>query len=65
MPKTGDLLRRLRRAGFVLLRHGDSHDIWENPATKKRVVVPRHNRDIPTGTYFAILGDAGLTGDDD
>jgi len=55
----------LRRAGFVLLRHGASHDIWENPATKKRVVVPRHNRDIPTGTYFAILGDAGLTGDDD
>ena len=60
MPKTGDLLRRLKRAGFELVRHGKSHDIWENPQTRRRVVVPRQARDIPTGTYFSILRDAGL-----
>ncbi len=60
MPKTGVLVRRLKRAGFELVRHGKSHDIWENPQTRRRVVVPRHARDIPTGTYFSILRDAGL-----
>jgi predicted RNA binding protein YcfA (HicA-like mRNA interferase family) len=61
MPKTGDLVRRLRRAGFLLVRHGSNHDIWEHPETRKRVIVPRHSRDIPTGTYFKILRDAGLS----
>ena len=65
MPKTGDLLRRLQRAGFVLLRHGANHDIWQHPDTHKRVVVPRHNRDIPKGTYQAIIRDAGLAEDGD
>jgi len=64
MPKTGDLLRRLQRAGFVLLRHGGSHDIYQHP-NGKRVIVPRHGGDVPKGTYRSILRDAGLTEDED
>lgn len=64
MPKTGDLLRRLQRAGFILLRHGGSHDIYSHPTTGRRVVVPRHGGDVPKGTYRSILKDAGLTEDD-
>lgn len=60
MVKTADLVRRLRRAGFVLVKHGKKHDLYANEATGKRVLVWRHNRDIPTGTYLQILADAGL-----
>ena len=31
-----DLVRRLQQAGFVLLRHGGRHDIFENPQTGDR-----------------------------
>ena len=65
MPKTGDLVRRLRRAGFVLLRHGGNHDIWENPQTGKRAVVARHSTDIPNGTYLSVIRQAGLSDDED
>lgn len=61
MEKTSKLVSRLRRAGFVLVRHGKKHDIYENAATGKRVSVWRHSRDIPSGTYQSLLRDAGLS----
>lgn len=61
MEKTSKLVSRLRRAGFVLVRHGKKHDIYEHPFTRRRVSVWRHARDIPTGTYQSILRDAGLS----
>lgn len=64
MEKTSKLLTRLRRGGFVLVRHGGRHDIYENQSTGRRVTVWRHNRDIPTGTYLKILHDAGLSDED-
>ena len=64
MEKTSTLVARLRRAGFVLVRHGKKHDIYEHPETGKRVAVWRHNRDIPTGTYLSILRDVGLSEED-
>lgn len=59
MPKIGDLLRRLRRGGFALVRHGKKHDIYED-AVGRRVVVPRHKTDIPSGLYYSLLREAGL-----
>lgn len=60
MPKTGDLVRRLMSAGFVLARRGKRHDIYEHPTSRRRVSVWRHARDIPTGAYHSMLRDAGL-----
>ncbi|MHB8420903.1 MAG: type II toxin-antitoxin system HicA family toxin [Myxococcales bacterium] len=60
MAKTSELLARLRRAGFVLERHGKRHDLYFQPQTGKRVVVWRHAKEIPTGTFYSILRDAGL-----
>jgi predicted RNA binding protein YcfA (HicA-like mRNA interferase family) len=60
VEKRSSLVRRLARAGFTLRRHGKKHDIYENSVTGKRVVIPRHAVDIPTGTYRSILRDAGL-----
>jgi predicted RNA binding protein YcfA (HicA-like mRNA interferase family) len=64
VERTSKLATRQRRAGFVLVRHGKKHDLYEHPVTRKRVAVWRHARDIPTGTYLGILRDAGL-GDED
>jgi predicted RNA binding protein YcfA (HicA-like mRNA interferase family) len=60
MEKVAALVRRLKRAGFVLVRHGKRHDVYEN-GHGRRVVVGRHATDIPTGTYLSMLRDAGLS----
>jgi predicted RNA binding protein YcfA (HicA-like mRNA interferase family) len=62
VEKLSALIRRLKRAGFYLVRHGKRHDIYEAP-NGRRVVLPRHAVDLPRGTYLAILRDAGLEGE--
>ena len=58
-----DVIRKLRKAGFIFDRHAKgSHEIWYNPATHRRTVVPNHpGRDIPKGTLKAIIEQAGLS----
>ena len=61
--KPADVIRKLRKAGFVFDRHAKgSHEIWHNPETRRRTVVPNHpGRDIPKGTLRAIIDQAGLS----
>jgi predicted RNA binding protein YcfA (HicA-like mRNA interferase family) len=61
-----DVIRGLKKAGFVLYRQArGSHEIWYNPATKRRRTVPNHpGTDIPRGTLKAILKEAGLSLDE-
>jgi predicted RNA binding protein YcfA (HicA-like mRNA interferase family) len=61
-----DVIRGLKKAGFVLYRQArGSHEIWYNPVTKRRTTVPNHpGVDIPKGTLKAILKEAGLSLDD-
>jgi mRNA interferase HicA len=40
--KRQELIRELREAGCVLLRHGARHDVYLNPATGQKQPVPRH-----------------------
>jgi len=54
----------LEQHGFVLDHVSGSHFIYYHPASRKRAVVPRHNRDIPKGTLLAVLKEAGFTRDD-
>jgi len=57
-----EVLRKLRRAGFVFDRHAKgSHEIWLHPQTRRRVTVPCHPGLMATGTLRAILRAAGLT----
>lgn len=42
-------------------RSKGSHHIYENLQVQKTVVVPVHgNKDLPKGTYHAILKQAGI-----
>ncbi|HCJ67496.1 MAG TPA: addiction module toxin, HicA family [Elusimicrobia bacterium] len=61
--KPAEVIRKLRRAGFIFDRHAKgSHEIWYNPTTHRRTVVPNHpGKDIPKGTLRAIIEQAGLT----
>jgi len=40
--KRRDLERRLRVAGCILKREGESHSIWMNPKNGVTETVPRH-----------------------
>ncbi|MCX6024132.1 MAG: type II toxin-antitoxin system HicA family toxin [Chloroflexi bacterium] len=60
-----EVIRRLRRAGFVFDRQAKgSHEIWWNPTTRLRTTVPIHPGDLPEGTVAAIVRQAGLTVED-
>jgi predicted RNA binding protein YcfA (HicA-like mRNA interferase family) len=55
------LIKLLEQEGFLFKRSKGSHHIYYNPATNKTVVVPVHGgKDMPKGTFFAILKQAGI-----
>lgn len=64
MPKynmtSKQLIKLLRKNGFFFIRQSGSHAIFKNEVKKRKVTVPIHNKDIPTGTLHAILKDAGI-----
>jgi predicted RNA binding protein YcfA (HicA-like mRNA interferase family) len=63
---TGDeVVRALKRAGFVIDRQRGSHVILIHPQRRKRVVVPVHaGKIVKPGTLSGILDDAGLSSED-
>jgi len=52
------LIKLLEKEGFVFARQSGSHAIYRK--NKRRVVVPVHSKDVPTGTLKGILKDAGI-----
>jgi len=60
-----ELLRALKRLGFVEQRQRGSHVHLKRLADNRRLTVPVHKgRTIPSGTLRAILRDAELTVED-
>ena len=55
-----EIVRILQEKGFNLDRSKGSHHIFFHPIKKTRVVVPMHKRDLPKGTFFSILKQAGI-----
>jgi predicted RNA binding protein YcfA (HicA-like mRNA interferase family) len=58
------IIRILESRGFVLDRVKGSHHIYYHPETKRRVIVPPHKKDLPKGTLFEILKQAGISRDE-
>lgn len=59
-----DIVRKLRKAGFSFDRQAKgSHEIWWNPATRKRTTIPNHPGSLPEGTVRAIIKQADLSVD--
>lgn len=56
------LIQLLEKKGFICKRITGSHHIYYHPVLKKIVVVPVHgNKDIPKGTFYSILKQAGIS----
>lgn len=59
-----EIIKILKKKGFVLDRSRGSHQIYLHPVSRKRAIVPMHNKDIPTGTLYSILKQAGIDKED-
>jgi predicted RNA binding protein YcfA (HicA-like mRNA interferase family) len=56
------IIRALKRAGFVEDRQRGSHLVMIHPVSRARTVIPIHGgRDIGKTLLKKILADAGLT----
>lgn len=58
--KKSELLKLFSKNGIYLQQHGKRHDIYFSPITGKKIPVPRHAKEIATGTLKNIQKDAGL-----
>jgi predicted RNA binding protein YcfA (HicA-like mRNA interferase family) len=58
------IARFLEQKGFVLDHATGSHSIYYHAQTRRRAVVPQHNRDLPKGTLMSLLREAGFTRED-
>jgi len=57
-----DLIRVVRKLGFVLDRQKGSHAVYLREADGARIVIPMHSgRVIRPGTLLGILEDMALT----
>ncbi len=59
-----EMIKALRRAGFVEARQAGSHLTMYEPDTGRRVTIPRHPGDMPGRLIRKILRHADLTPDD-
>jgi predicted RNA binding protein YcfA (HicA-like mRNA interferase family) len=59
--KPREVARFIESRGFLLDHISGSPFIYFNPGTKRRAVIPQHNRDLPKGTLLAILRETGFT----
>jgi len=58
--KSADLIRELKRAGWVLDRVRGSHHVFKHPKRPGHLVVPHPRKDLGTGLVTAIRRQAGL-----
>ena len=61
MASVNELLKRLKKDGWTLHRHGKKHDIYEHKTKSGPLIIPRHGRkEMAKGTLNSILKKAGL-----
>jgi predicted RNA binding protein YcfA (HicA-like mRNA interferase family) len=58
--KSADIIRELRKAGWVLDRVRGSHHVFKHPGRPGIVVVPHPKKDLGVGLIAAIRKQACL-----
>lgn len=62
--KYSELLRLLKKAGWVETRQAGSHKIMKHPKKREQLTVPFHaSKEIGKGLLKAILKQAGIKDD--
>lgn len=60
--KGKELIKTLKKLGFVERRTTGSHVIMKNSETNKIIPIPMHgSKDIKRGTLFAIIKQTGIS----
>ena len=54
-----EIIRRLKRDGWIVVRTKGSHIQFRHPAKPGLVTVPHPKRDLPAGTLRSIFRQAG------
>ena len=55
-----DLIRTLKKAGWIKDRSSGSHHIFKHPKIPGHLTVPHPKKDLGTGLVHKILKQAGL-----
>jgi predicted RNA binding protein YcfA (HicA-like mRNA interferase family) len=64
--KFSELVRRLEKAGFLLVRTKGGVRFYSKQGSNRRIRVDYHgSKEVPAGTCHAILKAAGLKDPDD
>jgi predicted RNA binding protein YcfA (HicA-like mRNA interferase family) len=62
--KYRQIVQKLRTLGWSFDRHAaGSHEIWRHAASRRKVTVPHHAKDMAEGTLRAILREAEIDTD--
>lgn len=62
--KPREVVKKLKKLGFVEHHQVGSHLTLKLPETKLRAVVPMHLKDIKKGTLLSLLREAGIDKED-
>jgi predicted RNA binding protein YcfA (HicA-like mRNA interferase family)/predicted RNase H-like HicB family nuclease len=60
LTNSRDIVRRLEREGWTLVRITGSHHVFKSPISGETVVVPHPKKDLGKGLVHAIYKGAGL-----
>jgi predicted RNA binding protein YcfA (HicA-like mRNA interferase family) len=58
--KSADLIRELRKAGWIEDRIVGSHHIFKHPIVAEHLTVPHPNKELGKGLVHKIRNQAGL-----
>ena len=59
LTNSRDIIRRLKREGWKLVRTTGSHHVFKNPKNAATTVVPHPRKDLGPGLVLKIYRDAG------
>lgn len=54
-----ELIKRLRKEGWIQVAQAGSHTQWKHPDRAGRVTISHPSKDIPLGTLRSIFRQAG------
>jgi len=58
--KSSSLIKMIEKDGWYPVRMKGSHHHFKHPEKKGLVTIPHPQKDVPLGTVYSILKQAGL-----
>ncbi|TAI65939.1 type II toxin-antitoxin system HicA family toxin [Bradyrhizobium sp. Leo170] len=59
LTNSREIIRRLEREGWILVRVTGSHHVFKNPISGETLVIPHPKKDLGEGLMRAIYKGAG------